>query len=164
MKTDENTLTEQKTFFIRAEFCTGCGLCQLACSMVKERQPNPARARITVKRLVMDGLMIPYICLNCKNPVCIEACRRKAISKDPETGWVTIDKEKCNNCKLCVAACPFSAIVVTPEDEVLLCDVCGGSPKCVEMCPTGALRFATRSEGVAGSTDTAAVNVFKSQD
>ncbi len=153
---------EQKTFFIRAEFCTGCGLCQLACSMVKEKQPNPARARISVERLVMDGLMLPRICLNCKKPACIEACRRKAIIKDKETGWVTIDKEKCNNCGLCVSACPFSAIVQTPDKEVLLCDVCEGSPKCVEMCPTGAIQFASRDEGIAGSTDKAAVDIFKS--
>jgi len=153
---------EQKTFFIRAEFCTGCGLCQLACSMVKEKAPNPARARIAIQRLVMDGLMLPHICLNCKKPPCIEACRRKAITKDARTGWVTIDKEKCNNCTLCIAACPYQAIVLTPEKDVLLCDVCGGNPKCVEMCPTGAIQFASRTEGVAGSTDEAAVDIFKS--
>lgn len=153
---------EQKTFFIRAEFCTGCGLCQLACSMVKEKQPNPARARITIKRQVMDGLMLPFICLNCKKPPCIDACRRKAITRDARTGWVTIDKEKCNNCTLCIPACPYQAIVLTPEKDVLLCDVCGGSPRCVEMCPTGAIQFASRSEGVAGSTDSAAVDIFKS--
>ena len=153
---------EQTTFFLRAESCTGCGLCQLACSMEKEKIHNPARARISVKRLVMDGLMIPYICLNCKNPACIEACRREALSKDTKTGWVTLDKDKCNNCTLCISACPFSAIVLTPEHEVLLCDACGGDPKCVEMCPTGAVQFASREKGVAGTTDKAAVNIFRS--
>ena len=153
---------EHKTFFIRAEFCTGCGLCQLACSMVKEREPNPARARVSIERLVMDGLMLPHVCLNCKKPPCIEACRRKAITKDTRTGWVTIDEEKCNNCTLCIPACPYQAIVLTPEKDVLLCDVCGGNPKCVEMCPTGAIQFASRTEGVAGSTDKAAVDIFKS--
>lgn len=153
---------EQKTFFIRAEFCTGCGLCQLACSMVKEKEPNPARARVSIERLVMDGLMLPHICLNCKKPPCIEACRRKAITKDARTGWVTIDEEKCNNCTLCIPACPYQAIVLTPEKDVLLCDVCGGSPKCVEMCPTDAIQFVSRTEGAAGSTDSAAVDIFKS--
>jgi carbon-monoxide dehydrogenase iron sulfur subunit len=152
---------EQKTFFIRAEFCTGCGICQLACSLVKEKEANPARARIFIERVVMDGLMIPHICLNCRKPSCIEACRRGAITRDAQTGWVTIDKEKCNNCMLCVSACPFSAIVVTPEREVLLCDVCGGNPKCAEMCPTGAIQFVERDKGVAGSTDKAAVNIFQ---
>jgi len=152
---------EQKTFFIRADSCTGCELCQIACSMAKEKAPDPARARISVNRLVMDGLMIPHICLNCKKPACIEACRRKAIIKDAQTGWVTIDRERCNNCTLCVAACPFSAPVVTPEKEVVLCDVCEGNPKCVEMCPTGAVQFADREKGVAGTTDGAAVNMFE---
>lgn len=162
MSPEESKFMEQKTFFIRAEFCTGCGLCQLACSMVKEREPNPARARVSIERLVMDGLMLPHICLNCKKPPCIEACRRQAITKDARTGWVTIDEEKCNNCTLCIPACPYQAIVLTPEKDVLLCDVCGGSPKCVEMCPTGAIQFASRTEGVAGSTDKAAVDIFKS--
>lgn len=152
---------EQKTFFIRAEFCTGCGICQLACSLVKEKEANPAKSRIFIERVVMDGLMIPHICINCRKPYCIEACRRGAINKDVQTGWVTIDEEKCNNCMLCVSACPFSAIVVTPEREVLLCDVCGGNPKCVEMCPTGAIQFADRAQGIAGSTDEAAVNIFQ---
>jgi carbon-monoxide dehydrogenase iron sulfur subunit len=162
MNLKESRLMQQKTFFIRAEFCTGCRLCQLACSLVKEKEANPIRSRIFVKRVIMDGLMLPHICLNCKEPPCIKACRRKAITKDAETGWVTIDKEKCNNCTLCVPACPFSAIRVTPEAEVLLCDVCGGNPKCVEMCPTGAIQFVSRAEGVAGSTDKAAVDIFKS--
>ena len=152
----------QKTFFIRAEFCTGCGLCQLACSLVKEKEANPAKSRIFIKRVVMDGLMLPHICFNCKQPPCMEACKRKAINKDAETGWVTIDREKCNNCTLCVAACPFSAIRVTSESEVLLCDVCGGNPKCVEMCPTGAIQFADRGQGTAGATDMAAVDIWKS--
>jgi carbon-monoxide dehydrogenase iron sulfur subunit len=158
----ESGIMGQKTFFIRAESCTGCRLCQLACSLVKEKMANPARSRIFIKRVVMDGLMFPHICVNCKQPPCVKACRRKAIIKDVQTGWVTIYKDKCNNCTLCVAACPFAAIIVTPEAEVLLCDVCGGSPKCVETCPTGAIQFAERSQGIAGTTDTAAVDIWKS--
>jgi carbon-monoxide dehydrogenase iron sulfur subunit len=152
---------QQKTFFIRAEVCTGCNICQLACALVKEKVANPARARINIERVVMDGLMVPHICLNCKHPKCIDACRRKAIVKDAETGWVTIDREKCNNCGLCVVACPFSAIIVAPDNQVLLCDVCNGDPQCVAMCPTGAIQFADRDRGVAGAADNAAQNIFK---
>lgn len=157
-----NDAAGQKTFFVRAEACTGCGLCQLACSLVKEGEANPARARVVIERRVMDGLMLPYICLNCKRPPCIAACRRKAIKKDRQTGWVTLDREKCNACTLCIAACPHGAIVLTPEKDVLLCDVCGGSPKCAEMCPTGAIRFADRAQGIAGRTEDAAKDIFKS--
>jgi len=151
----------QKTFFIRSEFCSGCGICQLACSLVKEKEVNPAMSRVVIERQVLDGLMVPHICVNCKKPACIDACKRKAITKDPETGWVTIDRDRCNNCALCVGACPYNAIVVAPDKQVLLCDVCGGSPKCAEMCPTGALQFADRSEGIVGKTDTAAIDIWK---
>ena len=153
---------QQKTFYIRAEACTGCNICQLACSMFKENVANPALSRVQVERIVMDGMMVPHICLNCKYPKCIEVCRRNAIVKDAETGWVTINREKCNDCGLCVAACPFSAIVVTPDHRVLLCDVCSGDPQCAAMCPTGAIQFAERDRGIAGGTDSAARNVFNS--
>ena len=152
---------EQKTFFIRAEFCTGCGMCQLACSLGKLNEVNPAKSRVYIQRLVMDGMMVPHVCVNCKEPPCIEACRCHAIIKDGETGWVTIDKEKCNDCRMCIGACPYSAIVVTPDKEVVLCDVCGGTPKCVEICPTGAIVFKERSQGSAGPTDKAAIDIFK---
>ncbi len=142
-------MNAQKTFFVLAESCTGCRLCELACALFKERQVAPERARVFIERLVMDGLMIPHICLNCKKPACLEACKRKAIVKDVETGWVTINEDRCNNCLLCMAACPFNAIRKTPEDKVVLCDVCAGSPKCVEMCPTGAIQFAERNRGTA---------------
>jgi carbon-monoxide dehydrogenase iron sulfur subunit len=153
---------EQKTFFVRAEFCTGCGMCQLACSLHRLNEINPAKSRIYIQRLVMDGMMLPHICVNCKEPPCMEACRRHAIVKDVETGWVTINREKCNDCRMCVGACPYSAIMVTPEREVVLCDVCGGSPKCVDICPTGAIIFIERSRGSAGTTDKAALNIFDS--
>lgn len=142
---------EQKTFFIASELCTGCMLCELACSMAKDGQVNPTRSRISVERHMIDGLYVPHICRNCKNPPCIEACKRGALVKDAETGWVTINYERCNNCALCIPACPFGAIIRTTEAEVLLCDVCGGSPRCVEVCATGALRFADRKEGTLGT-------------
>jgi carbon-monoxide dehydrogenase iron sulfur subunit len=163
MSFEESEPMEQKTFFIRAEVCTGCGLCQLACSLVKAKEANPARSRIFIERLVMDGIMMPHICLNCAKPPCIEACRRKAINKDARTGWVTIDKDRCNDCTLCIAACPYLAITLTPEHEVLLCDVCEGNPRCVAMCPTGAIQFADRVHGIAGTTDTAVVDIFRSK-
>jgi carbon-monoxide dehydrogenase iron sulfur subunit len=141
---------EQKTFFIAPEICTGCNLCALACSMTKEGEVIPSRSRISVERHLIDGLYVPHICRNCKNPPCIEACKRKAIVKDAETGWVTIKYERCNNCSLCISACPFGAIIMSPAGEALLCDVCGGSPRCVEVCATGAIKFVDRGEGTAG--------------
>jgi Fe-S-cluster-containing hydrogenase component 2 len=146
----EEKLRLQKTFFVLTEKCTGCCLCELICSLTKEGEANLSKARIQVSRLTIDGLMIPHICRNCREPPCIKACRRKAINKDAETGWVTIDKQRCNNCTLCIPVCPYQAIVLTPEHEVLLCDVCDGNPKCVEICPTQAIQFTERVRGTVG--------------
>lgn len=151
---------EQRTFFIRAEFCTGCGMCQMICSLNKTKEINPAKSRIYIQRMVMDGMMVPHVCVNCKEPPCLDACRRHAIVKDVNTGWVTIDAARCNNCRMCVGECPYSAIIVTPEKEVVLCDLCGGEPKCAEICPTGAIVFTERDRGSVGATDKAAINIF----
>jgi carbon-monoxide dehydrogenase iron sulfur subunit len=141
---------EQKTFFVAPQICTGCNLCELACSMAKEGQVMPSRSRISVERHLIDGLYVPHICRNCKSPPCIEACKRGAIVKDAETGWVTINYERCNHCSLCIPACLFNAIIMSPTGEVMVCDVCGGKPRCVEVCVTEAIKFANREEGTAG--------------
>jgi carbon-monoxide dehydrogenase iron sulfur subunit len=143
-------MEDQKTFFISPELCTGCNLCEIACSMAKEGQVRPSTSRISVERYLMDGLYVPHICRNCKNAPCVDACKRGAIVKDVETGWVTINDERCNNCSLCIPACRYGAILLTPEREVLLCDVCGGSPKCVQVCATGAIQFSNRKEATVG--------------
>jgi Fe-S-cluster-containing hydrogenase component 2 len=139
-----------KTFFVQSNLCSGCRLCQLVCSVAKEGIINPELSRVFVNRIIMDGVMLPHICLNCEEPPCIPACHRKAINKDPNTGWVTIDYERCTHCQLCIPACPYGGILLGPQKEVLMCDVCGGDPACAMACPTGALRFLGRETGTAG--------------
>ncbi len=137
----------QRTFFISAESCTGCGMCELVCSVFKQGESNPSKARIHIERHVFDGMMIPRVCKNCKNPPCVKACKREALAIDQETGWVALNHERCNSCGLCIPACRFHAFTITPEKEVLLCDLCGGNPKCVEVCVTRAIQFVDRRQG-----------------
>ena len=147
---EQSIVSPRKTFFVDAELCTGCRLCELVCSLSKEGKCDPSRARIHIERHMFDGLMIPRICRNCKDPPCVKACKRGALILDTETGWVTLNYNRCNNCTLCISACPFQAFTITPEREVLLCDLCGGSPKCVDVCVTGAIQFLDRSQGRQG--------------
>ena len=100
----------------------------------------------------MDGMMFPQVCFNCKKPPCMEACRRKAIIKDAATGWVTIDRERCNNCALCIAACPYDARFIHPvgyADKCTFCDhrvKAGLKPGCASTCPTKAINFGDLDE------------------
>ena len=43
---------------------------------------------------------------------------------------------------MCSNACPFGCISIDKRLKMAVkCNYCEGEPKCVEFCPTGALRF-----------------------
>lgn len=61
-------------------------------------------------------------------------------------GIVDFDKSACIGCKACIAACPYDAIFINPEDHSAeKCNFCahrldiGLEPACVVVCPTEAL-------------------------
>jgi Fe-S-cluster-containing hydrogenase component 2 len=117
------------------EICSGCEMCLLACSLAKTGTINPFLARIRLNR-TEEGRANPIICRHCKNAPCLKACPIPgAMEMDIQTGVVLINEEKCISCLDCVDACPFGAIWVGPNREMLKCDLCGGSPTCVKYCP-----------------------------
>lgn len=83
-------------------------------------------------------------CRHCDEPPCVYACLTGALSKDPDSGVVTVDSNKCMGCWTCVLACPFG---VMSQDaglkKVAKCDLCPDEdiPVCVANCPNGALIF-----------------------
>jgi Fe-S-cluster-containing hydrogenase component 2 len=57
------------------------------------------------------------------------------LSTDEDTDAVIVDRETCTSCGLCVTACPGQIPFLHPDDEkATICDLCGGEPKCVEVC------------------------------
>jgi formate-dependent nitrite reductase membrane component NrfD/ferredoxin len=63
-----------------------------------------------------------------------------------EDGIVDFDKEACIGCKACIAACPYDAIFINPEDHSAeKCNFCahridmGMEPACVVVCPVQAI-------------------------
>ena len=58
---------------------------------------------------------------------------------------IEIDKEKCNGCGACAAACHEGAIGMIDGIATLLRDdYCDGLGDCLPTCPTGAIRFVER--------------------
>lgn len=131
----------QKVLFVEPEKCTGCRLCENACSIFHEKVSNPSRARIHIVKWENAGLFLPMVCQQCENPICENVCPMGAIKRDDKTGALLIDKDLCVGCKLCVMFCPLGGVTIGKNREILKCDLCGGDPVCVKFCIPGALQY-----------------------
>ncbi|MCP5365316.1 MAG: hydrogenase 2 operon protein HybA [Hyphomicrobiales bacterium] len=89
-------------------------------------------------------------CLHCVDPSCVSCCPVSAMIKDPETGVVRNDPDRCIGCRYCVYACPFQVPKYEYESafgKIKKCELCrhrlaeGELPGCVASCPTGATLF-----------------------
>jgi len=114
--------------------CSGCRRCEIACSLSHEGKIWPEASCIRIFA-PFPGLEVPHLCVQCDDYPCVEACPADALSVDEKTGAVIVDKEKCTGCGVCVEACPGKIPYMHPtENYAVICDLCGGKPKCVEVC------------------------------
>lgn len=146
----EQKQIDTKIIICDPEKCTGCRICEYICSVTNHKQINPRLARIKVLRIepVFD---VALSCRKCDNPKCLDACARHAISQDPETRTIIIDREKCDGCGFCMEECSFGIISMGLDKRVsYVCDNCkennDGEPACVDYCPKEALSFTSISE------------------
>lgn len=129
--------------------CTGCKACEVVCSLYHFGKCNPWRSAIRVIRREKNGLVVclPLVCQQCEQAPCIEACIIGALSRDRDKGILTLDKQECNACGLCVEACPAECISVGADGKVAACcDLCGGQPQCVLICHAHCLTEVESSE------------------
>lgn len=136
---------------VNYNICTGCRLCEIACSLTKEGVVSPEASRIKVYQFWPGPLDIPAVCRNCSDHPCVAACPPKvrALSLNEETGAVEVDTEKCLGikCSLCAKSCPQElAISFHPQTEkAMICDLCRGDPECVKVCAPECLTFLPKS-------------------
>jgi Fe-S-cluster-containing dehydrogenase component len=116
-------------FVIDVARCTDCRACVVPCSVENNVPIN--HTHIWVKDLGMQGEFpnlqrgfVPYNCMHCDNPPCIDVCVSGATFKDADTGLVLVDQEACIGCGYCVEACPCDARMFgdlnDPQSEVSL--------------------------------------------
>jgi len=86
-------------------------------------------------------------CKHCINAPCLEVCPTGALIRT-EFDSVYVQKEVCNGCRDCVAACPFGVISYGEWDgTVHKCTLCydrlqvGLQPACAQACPTQSIQF-----------------------
>jgi Fe-S-cluster-containing dehydrogenase component/formate-dependent nitrite reductase membrane component NrfD len=129
--------------------CIGCHACTTAC---KQENEVPLGVTRTYVKAVDVGVF-PQArrafqitrCNQCEDAPCVSACPTAAMYRRPD-GIVDFDKSICIGCKACMAACPYDAIFINPEDHSAeKCNFCshridaGLEPACAVVCPTQAI-------------------------
>jgi tetrathionate reductase subunit B len=140
-------------FVIDVGRCIDCRACLVACSV--ENEVPLENTRIWVKDLGVQGefpqlqrAFVPYNCMHCEHPPCVDVCVSGATYKDAETGLVLVDQEACIGCGFCIAACPYDARMRDNGRGVVdKCNGCiqrvvvGQQPACVATCIGGSRLF-----------------------
>jgi Fe-S-cluster-containing dehydrogenase component len=148
--------------------CNGCYSCVLACKdehcgevFPGYTEAQPMTGQFWINLLEKERGSYPKVklsytamtCMHCRNAPCIEAAKDNAVYRRDD-GIVIIDPKKAVGQKQIVSACPYRVIFWNEEKNLpQKCTLCAHlldqgykSPRCVEMCPTGALTFGNLEE------------------
>jgi len=137
--------THRKFVSVDPAKCTGCGICELACSQ-ENGEASQLQSRIRVVRM-KPLFNFALACRSCEDAKCVKACPEKALSQAEGTGVIMVSDKKCKGCDWCVQACEHGGIEIHPETGLAIaCDLCGGEPKCIEFCPEEALELVATDE------------------
>jgi len=148
---------------IDIEKCEDCNNCFLSCKDEHVdndwpgyalSQPRHGQRWINIMRKergqypLIDVVYLPTPCMHCDNAPCIKAAKDGAVYKR-EDGIVIIDSEKSRGQEAIMKACPYGAVWWNEEKGVpQKCTFCAHlldegwkEPRCVQACPTGAMRI-----------------------
>lgn len=143
--------------------CSGCYNCFLACKdeHCEHDYPGYALAQPMTGHFWMNlfekergqypKVKVAYTavtCMHCQEALCIKAAENGAVYRRPD-GIVIIDPIKAKGQKQLVSSCPYRVIYWNEEKNLpQKCTLCAHlldqgwkEPRCVELCPTGALSF-----------------------
>lgn len=158
-----------KVFLVDVARCSGCFNCQLSCKdehcendwrPYAAPQPKTGQFWCKVHENVcgtIPKVKIHYItgmCNHCQQAACMDACPEGAIFRR-EDGLVIIDPEKCTGCGKCKEACYYDDVIyMNPALGIAqkctgcahLLDHTDQMPRCVDACPTDALKWVDESE------------------
>jgi len=124
------------------EKCVNCRICEEICSfrLCDAIKPSVAAIRIgrEAGRWGTPYAMLCDLCQGLDQPECVAICPEEALTLSG--GVIHWDQDKCTLCEECVSACPQKAVAFDRQaSRINICDLCGGSPLCIEWCPEGVI-------------------------
>ena len=166
-------------FVIDTVACIGCHSCAVACKTENNLPDGNWWNRVLTEggefsecpEGEFPNCKMSYLtvaCQHCENTACVKVCPVGATYKDPETGAVRQDYDKCIGCRMCMAACPYTGVRSFNWEEpkyavgfdlgdadvpshqkhtVEKCTMCwhrlarGEEPFCIQACPERARHF-----------------------
>ena len=163
---------DTKVFIVDIARCNGCYCCQIACkdehvgndwSPYAKPQPDTGQfwlklneyTRGTVPKVKLHYVAVP--CQHCAEAPCMEACPVEGAIYRREDGLVVVDPQKCTGCRECLLSCPYDALFFNEDLNIVQkCTGCAHLlddgwtvPRCVDICPTQAIKFGDESEFAA---------------
>jgi len=147
------TIKKRYGFVIDVSRCIDCRACLVSCSRENNVPNNHTRIWVQDQGLqgtfpALERSFVPYNCMHCEHPPCVEVCVSAATYKDADTGLVLVDQDACIGCGFCVEACPYDARYLDEARGVV--DKCTGciqrveiglQPACVATCVGGSRMF-----------------------
>jgi len=133
-----------KVYTLNPQQCTGCHLCEMACSFKHHKSFSAELSNIRIESNEDKAFNVAVKCMQCEEAYCIRSCVAGSLYKDHNTGAVLIDRNKCIGCKACIMACPFGAVSlinVNGKLQISICDLCSGDPECVKVCRGKAINY-----------------------
>lgn len=142
-------------FEFAPDLCTGCEACRVACGNENAGGADTGWRQVLTfnpeHHPALPTVHLSLACNHCDVPACSNGCPARAYHRDPATGALLIDAEKCIGCRYCSWVCPYDAPQFDERQGVMTkCTFCvhrletGEAPACVAACPTGALGMTDR--------------------
>ncbi len=172
-----DVMKKRKGLMVTPELCIACRACQSACKQWNKLPgdkttnrggyENPPKLTSHLynqihfierpKEVGIEWLFVRRACMHCGEAGCMDICPAPGALFRTKEGAVAFDREKCIGCKLCVAACPFDVPRYDENDKIAKCTLCsdrisnGLSTACAKHCTTGAIKYGSRDELIAGA-------------
>jgi Fe-S-cluster-containing dehydrogenase component len=148
----------QNGFIFDHNKCVNCRACMAACILENGWTVSPRSVYIYNPEAIsaLPLVNISLACNHCEDAVCLKGCPAGSYFREPVTGAIVIEDNKCIGCKYCQWNCPYDAPKFDKEKRIIgKCNLCysgmleGRLPACTNACPTGALKFSEISVAVA---------------